>query len=58
MNLPVLQLGRTVLCSWAENTAQMWPLQLCWAQLPLKSTAEFRVCLNHSALFSHQTHFL
>lgn len=54
----MLQLGRTVPCSWPVNTFRVWPPQLCPAQLPLKSTGEMGACLNHSALFSHQTHFL
>ena len=42
----------------AENTSQTWPPQLCWAQLPLRRTAEMGACLNRPAFFSHQTHFL
>lgn len=52
-------------CSWqnsalfmAENMSQTWPPQLCWAQPPLKSPAESGACLRHSALLSHQIHFL
>lgn len=58
MSLPVLQLGTRVLCSLPVNTFRAWPPQLCQAQLPLKSTVEMGACLNDSALFSHQTHFL
>lgn len=42
----------------AENMSQTWPPQLRWAQPPLKSTVGLGACLNHSALFSHKTHFL
>lgn len=42
----------------AEKTSQTWPPQLCWAQPPLRRTAEMGACLNHPAFFSHQTHFL
>lgn len=58
MSLPVLQLGTRVLCSLPVNTFRAWPPQLCQAQLPLKSTVGMGACLNHSALFSHQMHFL
>lgn len=58
MSLPVLQLGRTVLCSWAEYTSEPRPPQLCWAQLPLRGTVELGACLDPSALCSRQTHFL